>query len=97
MDGFVNLALAITFLFIYFAPTYVASRRMHKHIYFVAFVNIIVGWTIIGWLGCMAWALTKQEIDSVITENEDSLRDCPYCAELVKKKAKICKHCQRDI
>ncbi len=23
--------------------------------------------------------------------------ECPYCAELVKKKAKVCKHCGRDI
>lgn len=24
-------------------------------------------------------------------------RYCPYCAELVKQEAKICKHCGRDI
>jgi hypothetical protein len=24
-------------------------------------------------------------------------RDCPFCAEIIKKKAKICKHCQREV
>ena len=24
-------------------------------------------------------------------------RECPYCAELILKKAKVCKHCQRDV
>ena len=23
--------------------------------------------------------------------------ECPYCAERIKKKAKVCKHCGRDI
>ena len=24
-------------------------------------------------------------------------RECPYCAELILKKARVCKHCQRDV
>lgn len=24
-------------------------------------------------------------------------RECPYCAELILKKAKVCKHCQREV
>ena len=24
-------------------------------------------------------------------------RECPFCAELIKKRAKICKHCNRDV
>lgn len=24
-------------------------------------------------------------------------RECPFCAEIIKKKAKVCKHCQRDV
>ena len=24
-------------------------------------------------------------------------RECPFCAEIIKKKAKICKHCQREV
>ena len=24
-------------------------------------------------------------------------RECPFCAELILKKAKVCKHCNRDV
>ncbi len=24
-------------------------------------------------------------------------RDCPYCAEPILKKARVCKHCRRDV
>lgn len=25
------------------------------------------------------------------------LRECPYCAELIKSRAKVCKHCQKEV
>ena len=31
------------------------------------------------------------------TSNLRDERECPYCAELILKKAKVCKHCQRDV
>jgi hypothetical protein len=24
-------------------------------------------------------------------------RECPFCAEIIKKRAKICKHCNREV
>jgi ribosomal protein L37AE/L43A len=24
-------------------------------------------------------------------------RECPYCAEIIKKRAKVCKHCGKDV
>jgi ribosomal protein L37AE/L43A len=24
-------------------------------------------------------------------------RDCPFCAEIIKKRAKICKHCGKEV
>ena len=24
-------------------------------------------------------------------------RECPFCAEIIKKRAKICKHCQKEV
>lgn len=30
-------------------------------------------------------------------QQENEYTECPYCAELIKKKAKVCKHCGRDV
>ncbi len=34
-------------------------------------------------------------VSSILRSNY--LRECPYCAELVKARAKLCKHCNRDL
>ena len=47
--------------------------------------------------------LEKQNLEKVEQEaaekaNEiESLTDCPFCAEKIKKEAIVCKHCGRDI
>ncbi|MGI6657517.1 MAG: zinc ribbon domain-containing protein [Desulfobulbus sp.] len=40
-----------------------------------------------------------QEIDLAIRQLLDKhfLRECPYCKELIKARAVVCKHCQRDV
>ncbi|MCW5209969.1 zinc ribbon domain-containing protein, partial [Desulfobulbus sp. US1] len=34
-------------------------------------------------------------IHKVLTNN--FLRECPYCAELIKARAKVCKHCNKEL
>ncbi|CDH06492.1 conserved hypothetical protein [Xenorhabdus bovienii str. oregonense] len=98
MDGFIGLVLGISAIFVYFLPTYVAARRIHCNIYLIAFVNLITAWTIIGWLGCLAWAMYRQkDTESIANSIDETTKNCPYCAELIKKKAVFCKHCSKDI
>ncbi|MEX0624572.1 zinc ribbon domain-containing protein [Saccharospirillum sp.] len=33
--------------------------------------------------------------DSAVISSK--MKKCPSCAELIKKEAKVCKHCQRDV
>ena len=41
----------------------------------------------------------EQDVNMAIKAILDShfLKECPYCAELVKARAKICKHCQKEL
>jgi hypothetical protein len=50
--------LMCTFLVIlYFVPTLVASSRRHPNEEAIGVVNLLLGWTIIGWIACLIWAM----------------------------------------
>jgi hypothetical protein len=46
-------------LLFYLAPTIVALIRGHRSVLAIGFVNVVLGWSLIGWLWAMIWALTK--------------------------------------
>lgn len=48
--------LVLPFLTLYFLPAIVAWSRGHENRYVIAVVNLLVGWTVIGWLVVMYWA-----------------------------------------
>jgi len=52
----------------------------------------------LGPIGIIIIALMKENTAKVEAEALASgeMRKCPYCAELVKKEAKVCKHCGRE-
>lgn len=43
----------------YFAPTIVAIASDHKNTASISVVNVLLGWTLIGWVVALAWAFKK--------------------------------------
>ncbi|PIE70329.1 MAG: zinc ribbon domain-containing protein [Deltaproteobacteria bacterium] len=43
--------------------------------------------------------LLKEAVDTAVEKIHDRCftRECPFCAEIVKKRAKVCKHCGKEI
>ena len=43
--------------------------------------------------------ILQQKVDEAITKIHQRFftRECPFCAEIIKKRAKICKHCQKEV
>ena len=41
----------------------------------------------------------QNEVDKAIKKIHERFftRECPFCAEIIKKRAKICKHCQKEV
>jgi len=55
MEGlFALIVIAAIYLF----PTFIAWRRRHASVMAIALVNILLGWTAIGWLWALIWSLT---------------------------------------
>jgi hypothetical protein len=100
---------------IYFAPTTIAHYAKKRNFGAILFLNLALGWTLVGWVVAMVWAMAKEDI--VVAQAQapapmnwrplpgeaskpspaDDLKDCPYCAEPVKKAAIKCKHCGSDL
>jgi Superinfection immunity protein len=52
--GLVSLAL-------YFLPTIIVLARHKKNVLGPILVNVLLGWTVIGWIVALIWALTVDE------------------------------------
>ncbi len=83
-----DLATAILLLivfFIYFLPSFVGRKKKNASAIFI--LNFFFGWSIIGWVVALIWAVTKEDLN---------LKKCPECAEEVKVEAQICRFCNYE-
>jgi len=53
---FINRGLNSFSIFLYFIPTFIAYNLRHDSKKWVLLINIIFGWTILGWFFCIFWA-----------------------------------------
>jgi hypothetical protein len=53
--GFLALLLAV-----YFLPAIVAYWRQHHNAAAILMLDLLLGWTALGWIIAMVWALTQQ-------------------------------------
>ncbi len=55
---FLGILLVLFLVLLYFAPTFVASRRKHHNAMAIFVLNVALGWTFLGWVGALVWAST---------------------------------------
>jgi Superinfection immunity protein len=53
-----TLSLVVLCGALYFIPLIVAWDRGHSHVLAIGVINVFAGWTLIGWVGALAWACT---------------------------------------
>lgn len=85
------LVITIVAAILYFLPYANAKSRKHKSAGAIGALNLFLGWTLIGWLAALIWSFTGNTEDTSISANTHV--KCPDCAELVKREARVCKHC----
>lgn len=56
------LFVIILSIFIYFIPTIIAYKKDHKNKIIIFIVNLLSGYSIIGWIISFVWALSNFEI-----------------------------------
>jgi hypothetical protein len=56
-----NSILFIIIAAVYLAPTFAAFYAKSKHRHGIGIINVLLGWTIIGWIGALLWAMYDKE------------------------------------
>lgn len=55
MDG---LIIFVGLIVIYLLPSIIAEARGHMNKNSICVINLFFGWTIVGWVLCLAWSLS---------------------------------------
>lgn len=42
----------------YMAPTLIAAKRCHRNLGSIAVINILLGWSLLGWVIALAWSFS---------------------------------------
>lgn len=63
-----NLLYVIAALAAYLFPALVAGFREHKNGNSIAVLNLLLGWTLLGWVVALVWAFSAQDEPSAPAE-----------------------------
>ena len=58
--AFVVLALVLIF---YFLPAIIADIRGTEHQTAICLINLFLGWTVLGWIAALIWAVVEKPIE----------------------------------
>lgn len=68
---FTGLA-SLILLAVYFIPTIIAICRKHDNTVAIILVNILLGWTFIGWVVALIWSVTSQKKQTIVINNNNT-------------------------
>jgi hypothetical protein len=61
MEETLGLLLVLVLGFFYFLPAIVAFSRGHKNSGAILILNLLLGWTMLGWVGALVWSATNTD------------------------------------
>jgi len=57
--GLLEILLVVLIFTIYFLPTLIAFLRQHKNKLAIFLLNLLLGWTVLGWVVSLVWSLIR--------------------------------------
>lgn len=83
---------AMVLAIVYFLPAANAYSKRHSGRAWILVVNLFLGWTLLGWFVALAWSAGSAKDAPSAPSSATHVR-CPDCAELIRKEARVCRHC----
>jgi ribosomal protein L40E len=85
-------------LLTYFIPGIIGEARHHRNATGIFVLNLLLGWTVLGWIAALAWACSSFEPKP---RSGDSVRAadrklCKHCGTDVSIDATTCRRCGKD-
>jgi hypothetical protein len=68
-----HLLILLIFIPSYFVPTFIALSRKKSNTLSIFALNLLLGWSLIGWAGALVWALSNKEGNQNTGSNIDQL------------------------
>lgn len=56
-DPLAAILIVLVLALVYFLPSVVAYSRAHKNKVAIFFLNLLAGWTFIGWVAAFVWSV----------------------------------------
>lgn len=80
--GFPELLLILAIGALYFLPSILGRHKRNAAAIFA--LNLFLGWTVLGWVGALVWALTTEGASGA---------HCPRCGGVVNPSGQFCVGC----
>jgi hypothetical protein len=95
MTSIFLLFLGIGVLLIYFVPTLVANESKSKRVSAIFILNLLTGWTLIGWIAALIWAMASDKADETIAASVRATPSmyCISCGSKLHPGAQFCASC----
>jgi len=83
---------------VYFLPTIVAVARHKTNVLGIFLVNFFLGWSVIGWIVALVWAVSTERVDQPLSPQMTPLpqparRFCTKCGQPDQMGSQFCAHC----
>jgi hypothetical protein len=87
-------------LFIYFLPTYFGRNKRNAGAIFA--LNLLLGWTLIGWVVALVWAVSHDAPTAIVVSQPASVVPglailCAQCGKYSDPTAKFCQSCGSQV
>ena len=81
---------------LYFLPAIFAAWRHHPSADAITALNLFLGWTLIGWVVALVWALARPPQVTPAPDADDR-HPCPHCAEAIRPLGRVCHFCRHEL
>jgi hypothetical protein len=92
--------LLLTAITLYFVPSWVAWDRKHHQLAAILALNLLLGWTLLGWAAALVWSLTAIPAGYVpppAASPVDGRAKCPVCRSPIGPTQRLCQCCRSPV